>query len=726
MDPYRKRNGHAGFKMKQVLIRRGQVFVEQVPAPLVGEGNILVEVAYSLISAGSEVEGVRRTGESLITRASKHPDQLKKLLRTFAEQGIKKTLTLIDTRINAASPIGYSCSGVVVQVGSSVEGIKPGEFVACAGAGKANHAEVVLVPKNLVVKVPEGCFLRDAASVALGAIAMQGVRRAGLGLGEFVAIVGLGLLGQLTFQLLRLSGCRVFGFDVNQRRVELAKSLGLEWGFVVSETDIQKTVFNLTSGKGVDATIITAAAPSDSSIINSAAGLTRKKGRIVVVGNVGLGLDRSLLYEKELDVLISTSYGPGRYDESYEEKGIDYPYAYVRWTEKRNMEEYLQLLAERKVDFGSLVRGIYPIEDAPRAYRDLREKPDDLPAVLLDFHIGESSKEEKFSTRHDLISKSEAKPGRVNVAVIGAGSFARRTHLPNLQKLSRLFSIRAIATATGANAIETARQYGAHYCTTDYREVLEDDDVDLVFICTRHDLHAAMAIEAARAGKAIFLEKPMALNRGELRELRNVLEETGVPFTVGFNRRFSPSAMRAKEMLQCRKSPLMIIYRVNAGYIPPDSWIHGKEGGGRIIGEACHMLDLFNYFTESQAESIDVSTISSSSENPSCRDNFVATLKYGDGSVCTLMYTALGTDEVSKEYIEIFFDGTVLIIDDFKELKIYGIKRKGWKGAQDKGHLRELEEFGRHLMGKGGSIIPLNEIVQATEASFVIDEGVSR
>lgn len=709
--------------MKQVLVRKGRVMVEDLPAPLVGMGNVLVEVAYSLISTGTEVEGVRRSGESLVRKAVQHPEQVKKLLGILAERGIKKTLALVEGKLGAGLPVGYSCAGIVVQVGDGVEGIRPGDRVACAGAGKASHAEVVLVPNNLVVKVPEGCSLEDAASVALGAIAMQGVRRANPSLGETVAVIGLGLLGQLTVQLLKAAGSRTVGLDLQGKRVELARELGLDWGFVSSEVDPQKEILHLTGGRGVDATIITAAAPGNDAIIQLATEITRKKGKVVVVGDVGLGLRRSPFYEKELDVLISTSYGPGRYDEAYEEKGIDYPYAYVRWTEKRNMEEYLRLLAEGKVNFSRLVGGIYPIEQAPEAYQSLQQGGERPLAVLLDYHLNETDTGQKLRTKVGTAPASKARTGPIKVAVLGAGNFAKAVHLPNLQRLSSLYTIRAIVSATGVHAKEAAKQFEATYCTTDYREVLADE-IDMVVICTRHNLHARMAVEAARAGKAIFLEKPMALNRAELDELVDVLKETGVPFTVGFNRRFSPAAIRAKELLKHRTNPLIVVYRVNAGYIPLDNWVHGEEGGGRIIGEACHMFDLFNYFTGAKVESVDVSAISPASEHVSSRDNFVATLKYTDGSVCTLIYTALGPPEVAKEYIEIYCDGKTLVIDDFRELRVYGSKARGWKGSQDKGHLRELEEFGHFVCNGGACPIPLDELVGATEISFLVDREV--
>jgi len=710
--------------MRQVLIRRGQITVENVPAPLIEDGHVLVEVAYSLISAGTEIGSVQSSGRSLIRRGLEQPDKVRQVLEHLRRQGIQKTVAKVLGQLERATPIGYSCSGIVIQVGKGVTDIQPGERVACAGAGIANHAEIVLVPRNLVVKVPEGCDLKAAASVALGAIAMQGVRRADPRLGEIVAVIGLGLLGQLTVQLLKVAGCRVIGFDLDRRRVAMAYQLGADKAFVSTEVDVLNEVRHLTNGHGVDATIITAASRSDA-IVQQAMEITRKKGRVVVVGDVGLGLKRSPFYEKEIDFLISCSYGPGRYDERYEEKGLDYPYAYVRWTENRNMQEYLRLVAEGKVQVAPILEREYDVADAPRAYEELRTASEKPLGVLLRYPLNHlQGPASKLATK--VVLQSRPISGKIKIAVVGAGSFAKSMHLPNLQRLSHLYHIRAIVSATGSNVRFTAQQFGADYASTNYEDVLNDPDVDAVLICTRHNLHAQQAIQAIRAGKAVFLEKPMALNQAELDELVDVLKETNVPFTVGFNRRFSPAAIRARELITGRLNPLVVIYRVNAGYIPLDNWVHGEEGGGRIIGEACHMFDLFNYFTGAEVESLDVSAISPATEHISSRDNFVATLKYTDGSICTLIYTALGAPEVPKEYIEIHCDGKTLVIDDFRELRVYGSKAKGWKGPQDKGHLRELEEFGQAVLNGNTWPIPLDQLVRATEISFLVDREVQQ
>jgi predicted dehydrogenase/threonine dehydrogenase-like Zn-dependent dehydrogenase len=705
--------------MKQVFVKGGSAIVDQVPAPLLNENGVLVEVAYSLISTGTELSGVKQSGKSLIKRALEQPEKVKKVMEHLRSQGVQKTVAKVREKTGEARPTGYSCSGVVIQVGECVTDVLPGDRVACAGAGVANHAEIVSVPRNLVVKVPDGCDLRDAASVTLGSIAMQGVRRADPRLGEVVAVIGLGLLGQIAVQLLKAAGCRVIGFDLEPRRVELAKQRGMDRGFVPGAVDVENEIRHLTGDHGVDATIITAASESDA-IVQQAMEITRKKGRVVVVGAVGLGLKRSPFYEKELDFLISCSYGPGRYDEVYEEKGLDYPYAYVRWTENRNMQEYLRMVAEGSVDVKAVVEREYAVAEATQAYEALRTAEEGPLAVLLSYGLEERERADKLATKVTL--KPFKPSGRINVAVVGAGGFAKGMHLPNLQKLSDLYHLRAVVDIVGSNAKATAEQFGADYATTNYEDVLTDETVDMVMITTRHNLHAPLAMEAAQAGKAVFVEKPMAMNPAELDALVAVLEETQVPFMVGFNRRFSPAARRAKEIVEGHQSPLMILYRVNAGYLPPDHWTQTEEGGGRIIGEACHMFDLFQYFVSPArvAEVTSTATVPKT-EHISATDNVVTMVRYDDGSVGTLLYTALGATSLSKEYVELYADGKVLVIDDYSSLQVYGASEKGWSAKiQDKGHLQELQAFAKHMQGESEQPVELESQIEVTRVSLLV------
>ncbi len=708
--------------MKQLFIRNRHPVVLEVPEPLLEPGNVLVAVAYSLISTGTEISGMGEGKRSAIEQAISEPQKVLKAFDYLKRQGLQRTIAKIQGNLADSTPVGYSCAGTVVQIDTGINDLQIGDFVACGGAGKANHAEWVVVPRNLVVPVPRDVDLRAAASTTIGAIALQGVRRADLRLGEWTAVIGLGLLGQITAQLLRSNGVRVIGFDMDSRRVEVAKSLGMPHGFVPSETDPLKEVFHLTEGHGVDATIITAASKSDE-IVQQAMELSRKQGRVVIVGAVGLGLKRSPFYEKEIDLLIARSYGPGRYDPHYEEQGLDYPYGYVRWTENRNMAEYLRLLSEKQVNFDALVEAEYPLNEAEQAYAALQQQENRPIAVVL--HYPDAPQRLEPSAKRITLRSTVAKQGIIRLALVGAGEFARGMHLPNLQALSNLYQLKAVVDLRGGNARDTAEHYGASYFTTEYTQVLTDPEIDMVLIATRHSLHSDQAIQAAQAGKAVFVEKPMAIDEEALDRLLAVLKETGVPYMVGFNRRFSPAAWRAKAILNNLPGPYVILYRVNAGYIPKDHWVHSPEGGGRIIGEACHMFDLFQYLVGPAC----ITEVTSTSLVPGVEhllaaDNVSATIRYENGSFATLLYTALGASELGKEYIEIYANGKVLVIDDFRSLNVYGSREKGWKSTiPDKGHFEELKEFARYVRGESQPPISLDEMAETTRVSLLVAKG---
>jgi predicted dehydrogenase/threonine dehydrogenase-like Zn-dependent dehydrogenase len=717
--------------MRQVLIHRGQILVEHVPAPLVEEGHVLVEVAYSLISAGTEMSNVETSAKSLIKQAMERPDKVTQLLDHLRRHGIQKTIAKVQGQLGYGNPTGYSCAGIVIQAGQGITDIRPGNPVACAGAGIANHAEIVLVPRNLVVKVPEGCELRAAASVTLGAIAMQAVRRADPRLGEIVAVIGLGLLGQLTMQLLNAAGCQVIGFDLEQRRVALAQQLGAGNFFVSSDVDVLNEVHYRTAGHGVDATIITATSSSDA-IVQQAMGITRKKGRVVVVGAVGLGLQRSPFYEKEIDLLISCSYGPGRYDETYERQGLDYPYAYIRWTENRNMAEYLRLVAAGRVQVKPLLEQEYDVAHAPQAYHDLQNGAIKPLGVLLRYPPnGQQRQEATLPARVPLCSRLVC--DKINVAVVGAGAFAKGVHLPNLRRLSNLYHIRAIVSATGSNTKATAQQFGADYFSTDYLDVLNDSDVDAVLLCTRHHLHAQQTIDALKAGKHVYCEKPLALTQQELDAIlacygtAQIAPATLQPvLMVGYNRRFSPAARQIKATLATGHNPLMMLYRFNAGILPPHHWVHGPQGGGRIIGEMCHMFDLSDFFVESPPVSMDVQTLPSWPEYVQTNDNLCAILSYSDGSISNLFYSSLGASEIAKEYIEVYVDGKTLVLDDFRHLRIYGARRDNWNSViEDRGHKQALEAFAHALKSGRHWPISLNSLLTSARMSIVASESCS-
>jgi len=714
--------------MKEVVLRRGGIVVERTPAPKLQDGNVLVGVEYSLISTGTEMAGVRSASESLAKKAIDRPEDVKRVVDLVRTRGLNKALSMVRGQIGKSNPLGYSCAGTVLQIGAGIDDLKPGDRVACGGGGKATHSEIVLVPKNLSVPIPDGCSTEDASSVSLGAIAMQGVRRADAQLGDHVAVIGLGLVGQLTAQLLRLAGCHVVGIDILEERVQLGRRLGLKTGLVAGECSIEEGIRELTAGRGVDATIVTAASKSNA-IIQEAMQITRERGRVVVVGDVGLAVKRQPFYHKEIDLLISRSYGPGRYDERYEEHGIDYPYAYVRWTERRNMLEYLELISDDRIDFGSLVSGIVDIEDAAEAYQALDDSDQRPLCMLLRYprvegsHASQAEQDRKVYVSDP--TKRSRRTGAIRVAVIGAGSFATSMHLPNLKRLGALFSLRSIVSRQGRNAKTIADRFGAEYCTTDYREVLHDRDVDMVLIATRHDLHVPIAAEAAEAGKAVFLEKPMAMDKTELAQLADVLRSTGAPFTVGFNRRFSPSAVRIKDALAERGNPLVATYRVSIGPQVRSHWVYTGEGGGWIIGEACHMIDWFSFLAGCSVCEIDANSISAGDGSAADEDNFVATMKYGDGSICSLVYTSLGARQMGKERIEVFCGGLSIALDDYTHLSMYGTKKPGWTSRRtDKGHSACLEAFGKHVLGDGPLPIPLESLVETTETTFEIERAL--
>lgn len=710
--------------VKQILIRQGQAVVEEVPVPQVAVGTILVRVEHSCISVGTEMAGVKSSSLPLWKRALKQPENVKKVLNMAATQGIGRTATVVQGRISGGTAVGYSAAGTVIQVGEGIDDLQVGDRVACAGAQCAHHAEYICVPRNLAVPVPEILELTQASTVTLGAIALQGVRRANPTLGEVFVVIGLGILGQLTAQMLKANGCRVIGTDLDPKRIAIAQSLGMDVGIHPQEGSNIQQVIRLTDGYGADGVIITAATPADT-VISTAFQMCRKKGRVVLVGDVGLNLNRADFYQKELDFFISTSYGPGRYDRNYEEQGLDYPVAYVRWTENRNMREYLRLIAAEKVKINPLINATYPIEQGTEAYESLKGDGDKPLMVLLAYP-------QTASKLMRVVPNPKAKAAGKNlirVAVIGAGGFAKGMHLPNLQGLPNLYHLQAVVSRTGHNAVATAKQFGANYATTDYHQVLQDSEVDAIIITTRHHLHAGMTLAALEAGKHVLVEKPLALEPAELEQITSFYQGSNGEKPIlltGFNRRFSPYARRIYELVQGRTNPMILNYRMNAGYIPLDHWVHSEEGGGRNRGEACHLYDLFTYLTGSKVTAVNAHSIFPKTAHYSSRDNFVATITFADGSVATLTYTALGTTSYPKERLELFVDGKVLVIDDYRELICEGVKAKNLKTPTiEKGQKKELEVFAQAIQeGKEWPIL-LWQQIQATEISFAVERQLN-
>lgn len=712
--------------MKQVLIRRGKVVVEQVPEPVVEPGTVLVRVDHSCISVGTELSGVQDSGAPLWKKALQRPAAVLKAAEMAATQGLDRTRSHIQGKLSAGQATGYSAAGTVVEVGPGIDDLRIGDRVACAGAQCAHHAEYIRPPRNLVVRIPDGLDFASASTVTVGAIALQGVRRAAPTLGETFVVIGLGVLGQLVIQLLKANGCRVIATDLDADRIATAQALGADVGLNADvDSDVDQVV-RLTDGLGADGVIVTAATKSDA-VISTAFRMCRKKGRVVVVGDVGLHLNRADIYTKELDFFISTSYGPGRYDQSYEEQGIDYPVGYVRWTENRNMAEYLRLVSERKVNLAPLVGATYDIANAGAAYAALSaDAPGERPLIVL-LSYPQPSAPPSLSRRVANPHASPRRHGVVRTAIVGAGSFAKSMHLPLLQSLHRLFRIEAVVSRSGHNATAVATQFGASYATTDYQTVLDDPDIDAVLIATRHDQHASMALKGLQAGKHVFLEKPLALTAAELERIsqfyQSPADATDVPILLtGFNRRFSPHVARLKEQIRNRSNPLMINYRMNAGYIPLDAWYHGPQGGGRNRGEACHIYDLFVALTGSTAVDVVARTIRPQTAHYSPSDNFTATVAFADGSLATLTYTALGSRMFPKETMEIFVDGRVLVLDDYRATRTYesGTRERTSK-LIEKGHREELQAFGEAIRSGGPWPIPLEEQIEATRIAFEVE-----
>ena len=588
--------------MKQILLKQGAPVVESVPAPMAEPGTILVRTHVSCISVGTELSGLKMSGTPLWKKALAQPQKVRQALDMVGEKGLARTIAEIKGKTETPQPVGYSAAGTVIALGEGVSTFAVGDSVAVAGAQCAFHAEVLRAPVNLAVAMPAGVAFDAASTVALGAIALQGIRRAAPTLGETFVVVGLGFLGQLTVQMLRANGVKVIALDPDAARTALAVCAGA----IGLESDgAEAQVARLTGGVGADGVIVTAATASDE-VISTAFRMCRKKARVVLVGDVGLDIDRNDIYVKELDFLVSTSYGPGRYDTRYEEEGLDYPVSQVRWTENRNMASYLDLVASGGVRLDGFLNHRFAVEDAPRAYEAL--KGAERPMLALLDYPGTMD-----APRHSIQFSPRAtpKPGVVRLAVVGAGDFATAMHLPLIQSLPE-YHLAAVVNRTGHKAAAAAKRFDADTALTDFEAVLADPAIDAVLLSTRHNLHAAQTLAALKAGKHVLVEKPLALNRAELAEIRDFMAAAGEAAPVllcGFNRRFSPFMAPLVQGVKDRSNPLIANYRMNAGHIPPDHWVHGPEGGGRNIGEACHIYDLFTFLTGAKVKSVSVQAL---------------------------------------------------------------------------------------------------------------------
>jgi prepilin-type processing-associated H-X9-DG protein len=712
--------------MKQVLLMSSGLEVRDVPAPQVEPGTVLVHTAASCISVGTELSGVKASNLPLWKRALRRPDQVRHVIEMVRNQGFARTQEIVRWQLTQARPMGYSLAGIVVGVGAGIDDVFPGDRVACAGSQAAYHAECVCVPRNLVVPIPDGVGDDEAATVALGAIAMQGIRRAESTVGEAFVVVGLGILGQLTVRILKASGVRTIGSDLDPKRVELARKNGLDAAIGGDNADAEQEVARLTDGLGADAVIVTAATASPE-LLGTALRMCRRKGRVVLVGDVPISFDRADIYAKEIDFRISTSYGPGRYDRAYEEGGLDYPAGYVRWTENRNMRAYLGLLASGAVAIDDLISTRYPLSDAATAYAVLQAADTERPLGVILIYPAAPDAEPSRRVANPAIRGTQK--AAVGIAMVGAGGFAHGTLLPILRSERDTFGLKCICTRQGYTAANAARQFGADYATTDFAEVLADANVDAVMIATRHDKHAAMTLDALRAGKHVFVEKPLCLSRAELKSIEDFYAAgvDGKPLLMtGFNRRFSKYAAALARATAKRTNPMVMNYRVNAGYLPADSWVHQSEGGGRNIGEACHFYDLLLMLAGAKAVSVEATSIRPRTAYYTKTDNFVSNIAFADGSVANITYTALGSADFPKEQLDIFVDGRVYSLGDFKHLSVAGARDPQISSrTPEKGHHEELVAFADAVRNGGAWPIPLWQQIEAMRIAFEVESQIA-
>ena len=699
--------------MKQVIqsYRTGVLKVADVPAPGVEAGSVLVVTSASLVSIGTEKMVMDLAKKSLIGKARDRPDLVKKAIERIGRDGIVATVAAVRSKLDQPIPLGYSSVGTVVAVGEGVTGISTGVRVACAGAKVANHAEVNLVPQNLCALVPDGVVDEVAAFVTVGAIALQGVRIANTGLGEVFAVIGLGLIGQIALQLVKAAGGRVLGIDLDPAKVELARKLGAD-AAVLRSDDVLAQAAALTGGRGVDGVLIAAATASNDPV-QLAGELCRDRGRVVVVGAVGMEIPRRPYYDKELSFFLSRSYGPGRYDPLYEESGIDYPIGYVRWTEQRNMEAFLDQCAAGRLNLQPLITHRFPIERAEEAY-GLVAKGTDALGIVLTYPAHETA-----SRTVEIPQHGQPIRGDVRISVVGAGGFASGVLVPALAKVPNV-RLDAIVSARGLSCRHLADKFGFERCSTETDAILTDPNTDAVVIATRHNLHARQVVAALEAGKHVFVEKPLALTPEELDTILTAHARAKKVLLVGYNRRFSPLARELAGFLADRRSPLVMNYRVNAGPIPPESWIHDPAiGGGRIIGEVCHFIDLAAFLAGAPPVSVHAQGVAPGSGVRS-DDNVLITVGFSDGSLCGIAYVASSDTSAGKERLEVMGAGAFALLDDFRLLDLHrgGKRRVIRKFVQDKGHRAEMQSFVEAVRRGGQSPIDVATMVAVSRATF--------
>lgn len=697
-----------------------------IPAPKCKPGQLLIATRRSLISAGTERMLVEFGQANLLAKAKAQPEKVKQVLDKVRTDGLLPTLETVFARLDQPLPLGYCNAGVVLEVGEDVTGFSVGDRVVSNGP----HAEVVSVPQNLCARIPNGVSNEEAAFTVLAAVGLQGIRLANPTLGETVVVTGLGLVGLMTVQMLLANGCRVLGIDFDAHRLELARRLGAQTVDLSAGTDPVAAALAFSNGRGVDAVLITASTKSNEPV-HQAAQMSRKRGRIVLVGVTGLNLSRADFYEKELSFQVSCSYGPGRYDDNYEQKGLDYPLGFVRWTEQRNFESVLNLMADKKLDVKPLISKQIPLSQAAVAYKLLTSERATL-GIVLSYRDSED-----VLKRTIQVTPPSVGVGKVVAGVIGAGNFASLILLPALAKTPA--QLKTIASATGVSAAQAARKFNFQQATSDYRTILDDPDINTVFVTTRHHTHAQLVIEALKAGKHVFVEKPLALNREELQAVastyqtgpENVNTESNQSkiLMVGFNRRFSPLSVKMESLLKGRSQPLSLICTVNAGAIPSEHWTQNPEiGGGRIVGEGCHFIDFLRFLVGEPIIGVEARMMGNAPGIAIRQDKMTIILEFADGSVGTVHYLANGHKSYPKERVEVFSEGRILVLDNFKTLQGYG-----WQGfkkmrlrRQDKGHSAEIAAFIERVTAGGTPLIPWSELEEVTQASFVAVERATQ
>ena len=712
--------------MKQVLqsARTGKIEVTEVPAPRVLPGCVLVKIAVSLVSAGTERASSEFASKNLLEKAKSRPDLVREVLNKVRRDGALSALSAVRSRLDQPLALGYSSAGTVIEVGDGITDLTPGDRVACAGANFAVHAEFACVPRMLVGKIGSDDIDFDcAAFTTLGAVAIHGVRTAEAKLGDVVAVIGLGLLGQLAVQILTAAGCRVIGMDLMQERAALAARLGCS-AVTTSEAEFRDLCMRHSNGHGVDCVLITAETAS-SGPVNLASEVARDRAVVVAVGTVGMELQRKLYYEKELDFRVSRSYGPGRYDTAFEQKGRDYPIGYVRWSETRNMEAFLQLLADRRLDLRPLITHSFPIESATAAYDLITGRhPQPYLGVLIRYSNAASphAKPRLVLAPH---SNRRAAKGELTIGLLGAGNFAQSTLLPAIRgaRSSRLVGVCA---TNGARARFVADKFGFGFCTSDENEIYSDPAINTVVIASRHRLHAHQVVRALESGKHVFCEKPLCLNEADLEHIRSVYTQTGgqLKLMVGFNRRFAPLARRMKDFVGHAAGPFIMHYRVNAGPLPPDHWINDPEqGGGRILGEVCHFVDFLQFLCGAAPVTIEASSVTSGAG----QQDYSISLEFADGTLGTIHYACNGDRSFSKERVEVFGGGSVAVLDDFRRLEVvHGGKKSSFRSwlKQDKGHAAEWQAFSACIQSGGTAPILFDEIASTTLATIRTAESV--